>query len=182
MRCACPLGPEGTPGGSVVDHVRLFPIRPGVRWTYRVHEQILPSLNRAKVKVRWTDVVIRHDGYADPGVEARKLERNVKILERELAKRPDDPFVLFNLGASAVQRKKYHATLGLLERSLGLSTLRDSIVRKLDALFSPVHQTTGNSHEALRTRAAGLKLDARSSVRNRCRARSSVRNRGRCCG
>jgi hypothetical protein len=78
----------------------------GVRWTYRVHEQILPSLNRAKVKVRWTDVVIRHDGYADPGVEARKLKRNVKILGRELTERSDDPFVLFNLGASAVRRKK----------------------------------------------------------------------------
>jgi hypothetical protein len=27
--------------------------------------------------LRWTDVVIRHDGYADPDVEARKLERNI---------------------------------------------------------------------------------------------------------
>jgi hypothetical protein len=83
-RCACLPGADGTPGGTVVDHVRLFPIRPGVRWTYRVHEQILPSLNRAKIPVRWTDIVIRHDGYADPELEARKLERNIKILEREL--------------------------------------------------------------------------------------------------
>ena len=106
MRCACPPGPDGTRGGTVVDHVRLFPIRPGVRWTYRVHEQILPSLKRAKIPVRWTDVVMRHDGYADPEVEARKLERNIKILKRELIERPDDPFVLFNLGASAVQQKR----------------------------------------------------------------------------
>ena len=52
MRCACPPGHDGTRGGTVVDHVRLFPIRPGVRWTYRVHEQILPSLNRAKIPAR----------------------------------------------------------------------------------------------------------------------------------
>ena len=180
MRCACPPGPEGIRGGTVVDHVRLFPIRPGVRWTYRVHEQILPSLNRAKIKVRWTDVVIRHDGYADPDVEARKLERNIKILERELAERPDDPFVLFNLGASALQRKEYHAALGFLEHSLARSAPGDSIVRKLYALIARVHQMLGNSQEALRTCAAGLKLDPadaelwhRKGVAHRHRGESS---------
>ena len=163
MRCACPPGHDGTRGGTVVDHVRLFPIRPGVRWTYRVHEQILPSLNRAKIPARWTDIVIRHDGYADPDVEARKLERNIKILERELIERPDDPFVLFNLGSSAVQQKDYHAALGLLERSLALSAPRDSIVRKLYALIARVHQMTGDSQEALRTCAGGI--EARRSGR-----------------
>jgi glycosyltransferase involved in cell wall biosynthesis/Flp pilus assembly protein TadD len=184
MRCACPPGPEGTRGGTVVDHVRLFPIRPGVRWTYRVHEQILPSLNRAKVKVRWTDVVIRHDGYADPDVEARKLERNIKILERELAERPDDPFVLFNLGASALQRKEHHAALGFLERSLALSAPGDSIVRKLYALIARVHHMTGNSQAALRTCAAGLELDPadaelwhRKAVAHRHRGESSEAER-----
>ena len=35
-----------------------------VRWTYRVHEQILPAHRRdAKVPVRWTDLIIRHAGY-----------------------------------------------------------------------------------------------------------------------
>ena len=116
MRCACPPGPDGTRGGTVVDHVRLFPIRPGVRWTYRVHEQILPSLNRAKIPVRWTDIVIRHDGYADPDVEARKLERNIKILERELIERPDDPFVLFNLGVEC------RAAKGLSRRARAAGT------------------------------------------------------------
>jgi hypothetical protein len=53
VRCACAPGLDGTRGGTVVDHVRLFPLRPGVRWSYRVHEQILPSLKRLKVAVRW---------------------------------------------------------------------------------------------------------------------------------
>jgi Flp pilus assembly protein TadD len=184
MRCACPPGHDGARGGTVVDHVRLFPIRSGVRWTYRVHEQILPSLNRAKIPARWTDIVIRHDGYADPDVEARKLERNIKILERELIERPDDPFVLFNLGSSAVQQKEYHAALGLLERSLALSAPRDSIVRKLYALIARVHQMTGDSQEALRTCAAGLKLDPqdaelwhRKAVIHRKRGESSEAER-----
>ena len=44
VRCACDPSPDGTGGETVVDHVRLFPLRDDVRWTYRVHEQILPSL------------------------------------------------------------------------------------------------------------------------------------------
>jgi hypothetical protein len=31
-----------------------FPVIEGVRWTYRVHEQILPALKRAGVPVQWT--------------------------------------------------------------------------------------------------------------------------------
>jgi glycosyltransferase involved in cell wall biosynthesis len=49
VRCACDPAPDGTGGDTVVDLIRLFPLRPGVRWTYRVHEQILPSLRQAKI-------------------------------------------------------------------------------------------------------------------------------------
>jgi hypothetical protein len=34
VRCACVPSPDGKKGAAVVDHVRLFPIRPGVRWAY----------------------------------------------------------------------------------------------------------------------------------------------------
>ena len=69
-----------------------------------MHEQILPALRRVNIPVRWTDVTVRHTGYTDPALRARKLERDCKILDAELAERPDDPFVLFNLGAIAVER------------------------------------------------------------------------------
>ena len=107
MRCACDPSPDGSGGETVVDHIRLFPLRDDVRWTYRVHEQILPALRRAKVPVRWTDLIVRHTGYVDPALRARKLDRDTKILLEELEDRPDDPFVLFNLG---VDRHRAAAT------------------------------------------------------------------------
>ncbi len=73
-----------------------------MRWSYAVHEQILPALRRANVPVRWTDITVRRTGYTDPALRLRKLRRDHKILEAGLAERPDDPFVLFNLGAVAV--------------------------------------------------------------------------------
>ena len=75
VRCACAPGLDGTRGGTVVDHVRLFPLRPGVRLTYRVHEQILPSLKRAKIPVRWTDLIVQHRGVWAGHKRDRRLMR-----------------------------------------------------------------------------------------------------------
>ncbi len=71
VRCACDPSPDGTGGDTVVDHIRLFPMRDDVRWTYRVHEQILPALRRAKVPVEWTDITVRHTGYVDQGLRSK---------------------------------------------------------------------------------------------------------------
>ena len=81
VRCECDPSPDGTGGHTVVDHIRLFPLRPDVRWTYRVHEQILPALNRAKIPVHWTDLTVRHTGYVDKALRARKLDRDWGILD-----------------------------------------------------------------------------------------------------
>jgi len=61
-----------------------------VRWTYAVHEQTLPALRRENVPVRWTDVNVRHTGYTNPALRERKLQRDCKILEIELAERPEN--------------------------------------------------------------------------------------------
>ena len=56
--------------------------------------------------VRWTDLTVRHTGYVDDGPagsEARTRYQEASP-KRALADRPDDPFVLFNLGAIAIER------------------------------------------------------------------------------
>ena len=144
VRCSCDPGPNGDGGQTVVDHIRLFPVREDVRWTYAVHEQILPALRRANVPVRWTDITVRHTGYTDPALRERKLQRDCKILDAELAERPDDPFVLFNLGSIAVERQDWPSALDHLQRSLRGSAPTDSIVRKLFALIARCHQMLGD--------------------------------------
>jgi tetratricopeptide (TPR) repeat protein len=143
----------------VVDHVRLFPVIEGVRWTYRVHEQILPALKRAGVPLEWTDITIRHTGYSDRALRLRKLERDGRILREELAERPDDPFTLFNLGALAIERAQWDEALGFLNRSLANSAPSDSIVRKLFALIARANQMLGDAQSALNVCAEGLALD-----------------------
>ncbi len=155
VRCSCDPGPNGDGGQTVVDHIRLFPLREDVRWSYAVHEQILPALRRANVPVRWTDITVRHTGYTDPALRERKLQRDHKILEAELAERPDDPFVLFNLGSIAVERQDWRTALGYLQRSLRGSGPKDLIVRKLFALIARCHQMLGDLPAALRRLCRG---------------------------
>jgi len=81
------------------------------------------------VPVRWTGVTVWHTSYTDPALRERKLRRDCGILTEELAERPDDPFVPFNLGAIAVERQDWQSALGHLQRSLRGSAPTDSIVR-----------------------------------------------------
>jgi glycosyltransferase involved in cell wall biosynthesis len=159
IRCSCDPGPNGDGGQTVVVHIRLFPLREDVRWSYRVHEQILPALRRANVTVRWTDITVRHTGYTDPALRERKLQRDSKILEEDLAERPDDPFVLFNLGSIAMERKDWKAALNHLNRSLAGSAPTDSVTRKLFAFIARAHQMRGDFTAALQVCADGLRLD-----------------------
>jgi glycosyltransferase involved in cell wall biosynthesis len=158
LQCACDPGPEGL-SPTVVDHVRLFPLREDARWSYRVHEQILPSLRRAGVDVAWSDVVIRHVGYADPALRSRKLERDQRILTADLGDKPGDPFILFNLGGVAHERGRHAEALEYFRRSLAGSAPTDSITRKLHALIARCHQELGRPGEALAACDAGLAAD-----------------------
>ena len=159
VRCACDPDSSGGGGATVVDHIRLFPAREDVRWTYRVHEQILPALRVAGVPVRWTEVVVRHTGYADRGLRRRKLQRDEAILRGELDERPDDPFVLFNLGSIAIELQDWPVALEHLQKSLAGSAPTDSITRKLYALIARCHQMRGDPAKALATCATGLAVD-----------------------
>jgi glycosyltransferase involved in cell wall biosynthesis len=159
VSCACDPGADGSGGHTVVDHVRLFPRRDDLRWSYRVHEQIMPALNRGGIPVRWTDLIVRHTGYVDVAMRARKLDRDWRILQEELISRPDEPFILFNLGAIAIERRDWPGALEYLRKSLARSAPADSITRKLFALISRSHQMLGETAAALRTCAEGLSFD-----------------------
>ncbi len=133
----------------VVDQVRLFRRLEGARWSYRVHEQILPALRRTGVELRRSDVVIHHTGHEDAALRWRRLDRDLRLLLLENEERPNDPFTLFNLGALYDEIGRPAEALPLLERSLQGSRPRDSIVPKLHVLIVRCHRRIGQPREAL---------------------------------
>ena len=148
MKCRC-VAPRPGASETVVDHVRLFPNDARLRWRYRVHEQILPSVRAADIPVQWAPVEILHVGYTDAAIRRRKLDRDLRLLRREDNERPDDPFTLFNLGSVYSELGQPAVALPLLRRSLDRSDPQDSIVRKLYALVVEGERALGRRREAL---------------------------------
>ena len=144
-------------GGSatLVGQVRLFRNHPDIRWDYRVHEQILPSLRKAGHAVRFSDIAIEHSGYLDPALRHRKLERNLRLLHLDLADRPNDPFTLFNLGWAFADLGRFADAIPLLQRSLQHSHPSDSITPKLYVLLSQCHRRLGQHEQAWAACQAG---------------------------
>jgi Flp pilus assembly protein TadD len=109
--------------------------------------------------VRWSDASVHHVGYSDSEVRKRKLDRDARILEAELALRPGEPFILFNLGSIALERGDPQSALEYLRQSLAGSAATDSITRKLHSLIAQCHSIMGEHAEALRACTLGREID-----------------------
>jgi glycosyltransferase involved in cell wall biosynthesis len=163
MRCASDREGDGSAGQLVTDHVRLFPLRDDVRWVYRVHEQILPDLLKANLPTCWTDITIRHTGYADENQKAKKRQRNWDILIRDLAIFPNDGFLLFNLGIISFERQQWREALEFFGRSFANtphSPSSEPLRRKLFGMLAWTYQLLGNLQESLRICNIGLSVDS----------------------
>lgn len=137
MQVHCPGLPEkGHSDVTVVDHIKLFPNRPELRFEHRIHEQILPSIRRLGGQVVFTDIYVVHSGsdHSQAG-RNRKLERDFRLLRLDLHERPNHPFVLFNLGMTYTDAQQYNEAAVWLTRCLEVSRPEESHVAKAYALL-----------------------------------------------
>lgn len=149
MKCVCLPDPiTGTT--TAVDHIRLFPRYPQIRWKYRIHEQILPSIRQQDGQVQFADIYIHHVGYQDAALRTKKLERDLRLLNMENAENPDDPFTLFNLGSVYLELEQTTDAIPFIERSIARSHPADSIVRKLFAMLIQAYKKLGHHQDAMR--------------------------------
>jgi glycosyltransferase involved in cell wall biosynthesis len=153
MRCVC----DTADGANLaVDHPQLFPLLPGIRWERRVHEVIDAALTRAGVSMTWTDIVIRHRGYADAAVHERKRQRNLTLLQKDLGDRPDDAFTYYYVGTSAFERGQWLEALGYFIVSLAKWGTTQSIACKLFAMIAWSNEKLTRYAESLRVCNEGL--------------------------
>jgi len=111
--------------------VRLFRRLPGVRFERRLHEQVIPSLLRARPGGRFESAPFHliHLGYGTEEVARKgKRERNIGLAEAEASDHPDDAFSLYNLAVE-------HVAAGAIDE--GLAELRRA--RSLVPTPLPVH-------------------------------------------
>jgi len=153
MQVHCPAQEGDADSGlTVVDHVKMFPDDPQIRFEFRIHEQVLPSIRRLGGNVAWTDVFVVHSGsdHSPEGLQ-RKYDRDLRILNLEIEEKPDHPFVLFNLGMTHTYMERYDLAVRFLQRCLQVSDPSETHVRKAYALLVSSFQSQNQVHEAWKT-------------------------------
>lgn len=155
MRQYSPVGPERREG-LFISQARLFPNREGVRWRYRIHEQVMPSCLALGLEAIDTDVVIMHSGYESESESREKDARNLRLLECDAVDSPDDPWIAYQLGRFLATTRFDEARVSL-ERALMLTSGRpDPIRRPVYALLARGHHAQGQRDEAERWTREGL--------------------------
>lgn len=155
VRC---LPREAHDGGfEAVDHVKLIRNDPRLRFEFHIHEQILPSIRGVGGEVVHTDLYVVHAGYdtTEEG-QARKRERDERLLLLDLKDHPQHPFVLFNAGMTAYHTGDPERAIPLLEDSIQFSGPTDSQLRKAYALLCGAYRRTGREQEAVQVCDRGL--------------------------
>lgn len=113
--------------GDVFNQIRMFPRHPKIRFRYKVHEQVLPSIQDLGYGTQFTDVIVVHTGYDGPETVKKKQLRNLAILEQELKERPDNPVVVYSYAGTLVDLEEFDKAVPFYEkaRELALSQKRE---------------------------------------------------------
>jgi len=149
----CPAGPDEGDYATetVVDHVKLLRNHPLIRFTGRIHEQVLPSIRKLGGEVEWTDISVIHSGSdLSPAGRQRKLARDLRLLELELTDNPDSTFALFNFGMTLLHSGRAAEAVNPLSRSIALAFPGESHLRKVYALLASAYaqlDRTETSHK-----------------------------------
>lgn len=158
VRVRIPPG-GGEYGETVVDHIKLFRNGLGLRFEGRIHEQILPAIDLLGGRVELSGACVIHSGY-DRSAEgqARKRERDFKLLRMDMEDDPQDPFHHFNLGMTYFHLGRFAEAVGPLERSLELSAPHASTVRKVYSMLARSYRELGSMTMAKERLEQGLRL------------------------
>ncbi len=155
---------------------RLFRNLAGVRFQGRVHEQVTPSLAAAGCVIGRSDIVLVHSGYCiDTGPKRIKLERNLRLLELDLADRPGDGFVLYHLAETQSLLQQPAEAVPYYEAALRTNSLDSAHRAAAYQNLASVLLKLGRLAEAVTAADAALRIDPQTAMALLVRAAARTR-------
>ncbi|MDE3073996.1 MAG: glycosyltransferase [Chloroflexota bacterium] len=123
--------------GIVARQWRLLRNHAGIRFSGRIHEQLmLPSGGQPKIAPQ-DAVHTRHWGYLPKGdVLRRKAERNLRLLELAISEEPANPQHYFNLGLQHSFARDFEPALAAFRRAIELWRRSPSAAGWVPGMFS----------------------------------------------
>ncbi len=143
---------------------RLFRNHPQIRFEGKVHEQIGPSIERLRMPVRPSSVVIEHLGYAQTvEIVQEKAERNLALLRAQLAEDPRNGYVRFQVGNSLDVLGQYDEARAELEEAL-THQLTKSIRASVHALLAGIALRQNRWNDGVTHARESLKQDEHQAL------------------
>lgn len=101
------------------DYIARFFHRSKMYFEGSIHEQITSKTGEAKDYVS-IPLSFYHTGYQTPFLQEQKAARNIPMLKAELASRPDNPYIYYQLGRSYFSIADYANALTYFESALSM--------------------------------------------------------------
>lgn len=136
--------------------MRIFRNVPGLAYTGCVHNDIVPAVNRLKLRAEYLPLALAHYGYSQEQMRAKnKFERTLRLARKGVARTPEDPVSWFHvlraaksaggaaeafeafvrLRALVAQGAELHPYYDQMAWEYGLEIATDQFPERLDALL-----------------------------------------------
>lgn len=166
------------PPGSLAPYydsvqVRIFRNLPAYRFERRIHNQILPSIERHGGKVAESSLQFLHYGYLSRYVQGGvdRLERSERLLLKAIAEEPQSPYLLGKLGFVYYESGRYdqaYETLKQVILELDCRRLEPSFVHQILSVLGDLALQRKEYEFADRCASAGLKLNTQAVLNRFC--------------
>jgi glycosyltransferase involved in cell wall biosynthesis len=147
--------------------VRLYRRSPAFRYEWPIHEQIRPSIDRARGRVLDCDASIIHYGYLEASAQgASRVERNRRILEARLQRDPFDTWASYHLGFTLKMAGDNLAARRHLREAVGRegSGLDSDAKARAYTALAQIDLALGRNEPAVKSARRALALDPSNVV------------------
>jgi glycosyltransferase involved in cell wall biosynthesis len=145
-------------GQTLITHPRLFRRHTQLAWQGRVHEQLRPEANTLGYRFSWSDVVVRHLGYADGAAFKRKVNRDLRLLRMDYAVDPTHLPTLLHLGMAYFNAGRANESRYFLRQVIANTKQRCDHLRQVYCALATIEMHECKLNEALAVLDQGLAI------------------------
>lgn len=138
---------RGQTGYFAAEQYRLIPVRPGLRWKGRVHEDLADSIESLGLKAAMLEVPVHHYGYCEEDHNEVRNEYYARLVRRKVEEDPDDWKSSLELVYVMIQEGRALESLPLLEE-LNRHEGDGPILSRVRVMLSKLYAEQGRWSEA----------------------------------
>lgn len=151
---------------STVNNFRLWSNHKKVRFTGKVHEQIIPAFNSIEGSIlKQSNIILHHVGYAsNPDELQKKRDRNQELMEDILKEEPDNYYIHYTMAQNCMLNNNQEEALKHLKIVNDASPFSNQFMAAVKNSIGGTHLNLGNMEQAYYFALQSIILEPRQVV------------------